>query len=106
MPKFLIAASYTSEGAAGIAAKGGTARRDAVNQMISGAGGQMEAFYFGFGDVDAFVIAELPSNEAAAGIALSVNRSGATTVRTVVLLTPEQMDEAARSAPDYRAPGG
>jgi uncharacterized protein with GYD domain len=106
MPKFLIAASYTSEGAAGVAEKGGTARRDAVAQMISAAGGQLETFHFGFGDTDAYVIVDLPSNEVAAGIALSINRSGATTVKTTVLLTPEEMDEAAKSAPTYRAPGG
>lgn len=105
MPKYLIEASYTSEGAAGIADKGGTDRREAVAQLVSSMGGQLESFHFAFGDADAYVIAELPSNEAATGLALSVNRSGATRIRTLVLLTPEQVDEAARIAPDYRPPG-
>jgi len=106
MPKFLIQASYTSEGAGGVAEKGGSARRDAVSELIASAGGQMECFYFGFGDADALVIADLPSNETAIAIALSINRSSTTKIRTVVLLTPEQVDEAARALPDYRAPGG
>ena len=105
MPKFLIEASYTSEGAGGVAHKGGSARRAAVDELIASAGGQMECFYFSFGDADALVVADLPSNETAVAIALSINRSSTTKVRTAVLLTPEQVDEAAKSVPDYRAPG-
>jgi uncharacterized protein with GYD domain len=105
VPKFLIEASYTSEGVGGVAEKGGSARRDAVRELIASAGGQLESFYFGFGDADALVIVDLPSAEVAAAIALSINRSSATKVKTVVLLTPEQVDEAAKMVPDYRAPG-
>lgn len=105
MPKFMIEGSYTSEGVTGVADKGGTARRDAVEQLIASAGGKMESFYFAFGDADVYVIAELPSDEAAAGLALSINRSGSTKIRTIVLLTPEQVDAAAKMAPEYRSPG-
>jgi uncharacterized protein with GYD domain len=105
MPKFLIEASYSSEGVTGVADKGGTARREAVEQLIAAAGGKMESFYFAFGDADVYVIAELPSDEAAAGLALSINRSGSTKIRTIVLLTPEQVDAAAKMAPGYRPPG-
>jgi len=105
MPKYLIEASYTSEGVSGVAEKGGSARRDAVSELIAAAGGRMECFYFGFGDADALVIVDLPSDEIAAAIALSINRSSTTKITTTVLLTPEQVDEAARALPDYRAPG-
>jgi uncharacterized protein with GYD domain len=105
MPKFMIEASYSSEGVTGVADKGGTARSEAVEQLIAAAGGKMESFYFAFGDADVYVIAELPSDEAAAGLALSINRSGSTKIRTIVLLTPEQIDAAANMAPDYRPPG-
>ena len=105
MPKFMIEASYSTEGVAGVADKGGTARREAVEQLIASAGGKMESFYFAFGDADVYVIAELPSDEAAVGLALSINRSAATKIRTVVLLTPEQVDAAAKMAPQYRPPG-
>ena len=47
----------------------------------------------------------MPSDEAMAGVALSVNKSGATTISTTPLLTPEQIDAAASSAPGYTPPG-
>ena len=41
------------------------------------------------------VIVDLPDNEAAAAVALSVDSAGGATTRTTVLLTPEQVDDAA-----------
>jgi uncharacterized protein with GYD domain len=105
MPKFLVEATYTKEGFAGVMDKGGSSRRDAVEQMISGLGGRLESFHFGFGDHDAFVIVDAPDNEAAAAVAMAVGASGGAATRTTVLLTPEQVDEAARRAVDYRPPG-
>ena len=106
MPKYLIAASYSAEGVRGVAEKGGTARREAVEQLVGSVGGTMESFHFAFGDADALVICDLPSDEIAAALAMSINGSGATTIRTTVLLTPEQVDAAAKAVPEYRAPGG
>lgn len=106
MPKYLFEARYTSEGARGLVSEGGSARRAAVEKAVSGVGGRVEAFYFGFGDVDAFVIAELPDNVAASAMALAVAQSGRTSVKTVVLLTPEEVDHAAKKAVAYRPPGG
>ena len=105
MPKYLIRASYTPQGVEGIRSKGGASRRDAVADTVGGLGGKLESFYFGFGDHDAYVIVDLPDNEAAAAIALSVNASGAVTAETIVLLTAEQVDEAAQRSVDYRPPG-
>jgi uncharacterized protein with GYD domain len=105
MPKYLIEASYGSEGVKGVAAKGGTARREAVAELVGSMGGTIESFYFAFGDADVYVIAELPSDEAATGLALSINQSAATRIKTVVLLTPEQVDAAAKMVPEYKAPG-
>jgi uncharacterized protein with GYD domain len=50
-------------------------------------------------------MAEFPDNESAAAMALTVNSSGAVTTRTVVLLTPEEVDRAAQRSVSYRAPG-
>ena len=105
MPKYLVEASYTREGVAGVLANGGSSRRDAVSDTVAGLGGQLECFYFGFGDRDAFVIVDVPDNEAAAAVAMTVNASGGAVVKTTVLLTPEQVDEAAKRSVDYRAPG-
>jgi uncharacterized protein with GYD domain len=106
MPKYLITANYNDQGVAGIKSKGGSSRRDAVKAMVEGLGGSMESFYFGFGEADVYVIAELPDNEAAAATALTVNASGGVTMNTVVLLTPEEVDEAAQRSVDYTPPGG
>jgi uncharacterized protein with GYD domain len=105
MPKFLIKASYTREGAKGVQSAGGTSRREAVAQVAESVGGRLESFYFAFGDYDAYVVADLPDNEAAAAVALTVNAAGGATARTVVLLTPEEVDGAAKRSVDYRPPG-
>src|SRR5271166_3571476 len=105
MPKYLIEGSYSTEGVGGVADKGGTARREAVEQLIAAIGGKLESFYFAFGHADVYAIVELPSNEAATAVALSVNRTRTTSVKTVVLITPEQVDAAAKMAPEYTPPG-
>jgi uncharacterized protein with GYD domain len=105
MPHYLIKANYGPQGVAGLSASGGTSRREIVGEMIEGAGGTVESFYFAFGDADVYVTTELPDNETAAALALSINQSGATMISTVVLMTPEQMDKAADMAVDYRQPG-
>ena len=105
MAKYLFEASYSPEGAKGVQSAGGSSRRDAVAQMVEGLGGSLESFYFAFGDRDAYVVVDLPDNESAAAAALVVNSSGGAAVRTVVLLTPEEVDAAAKHSVDYRAPG-
>ena len=105
MPKYLIQASYTPQGIEGVRTEGGSSRRDAVAQAVSSVGGQLESFHFGFGDEDSYVIVDLPDNEAAVALVLTVNAAGGATVKTTALLTPEQVDEAANRSVDYRPPG-
>jgi uncharacterized protein with GYD domain len=105
MPKFLFEAAYTLDGIKGIQRAGGSSRRDAIAQVAEAAGGRLESLYFAFGERDVYVILDLPDNETAAAVALTVNASGATTVRTVVLLTPEEVDAAAKRSVAYRPPG-
>ena len=105
MPKFLIEASYSTDGVKGVQSGGGTSRRDAVAQVAESIGGSLESFYFAFGDSDAYVVVDLPDNESAAAVALTVNATGAVTVKTVVLLSPDEIDAAAKRSVDYRPPG-
>jgi uncharacterized protein with GYD domain len=105
MPKFLIEASYTLDGVKGVQSAGGTSRRDAVAQVAESVGGRLDGFYFAFGEHDAYVIVDLPDNESAAAVALTVNAAGGATARTVVLLTPDEVDAAAKRSVDYRPPG-
>jgi len=105
MPKYLIIASYTPEGAAGVLREGGSGRVGAVTSAVEGLGGSVESFYFAFGDADAYVIADVPDATDAAALALTVGASGGASTKTVCLLTPAQVDEAAKKSPGYRAPG-
>lgn len=105
MPKYLVQASYTTEGTKGLLKEGGTKRRAAVEELMKGLGGKVEAFYFGFGDADAFVIIDGPDNVTAAAVSLVVNASGAASVKTTPLLTPEEIDQATKRTVHYRPPG-
>ena len=105
MPKYLLEASYTLEGIKGVQKAGGSSRREAVAQVAKSVGGELECFYFAFGDRDAYVICDLPDNESATAVALTVNAAGGATVRTVTLVTPEEVDAAAQRSVDYRPPG-
>jgi uncharacterized protein with GYD domain len=105
MPKYLWQASYTSEGVRGVLKDGGTGRVKAVTKLVEDLGGRIEAFYFAFGAHDVYVIADLPDAKAAAAVGLAVNADGRTRLSTVVLLTPEEIDEAAKVTVNYRPPG-
>jgi uncharacterized protein with GYD domain len=105
MAKFLLKASYTTEGVKGVLSGGGSARREAVESMVEGLGGTVEAFYFAFGDADVYVIIDVPDGTTAAAISMAVNGSGAVQVATVPLLTTEDIDEAAKKSVDFRPPG-
>lgn len=105
MPRYLFTGSYTQQGGKGVMAEGGTSRVAAVEALMESLGGTLESFHFSFGPDDYHIIATLPDNAAAAAGAMMVGTSGAVNNRTVVLLTPEEMDEAIRRSPVYRAPG-
>ena len=105
MAKYLVKASYTVDGVKGLLNDGGSARRDAATQLLESLGGKVEAFYFAFGSSDAYVLVDLPDNASAVAAALAVNSSGAVTTEMVVLMTPEEVDEACQKSPVYRPPG-
>jgi uncharacterized protein with GYD domain len=105
MPKYLFERHYTPEGAKGVAKEGGASRRDAIAKTAESVGGKLESFYFAFGGVDAYVTVELPDKAAAAAMSLAANQGNTATVKTVVLMTPEEMDKAAKKTVSYRPPG-
>jgi uncharacterized protein with GYD domain len=105
MPKYLFEARYSVEGAKGVAKEGGSGRRAAVVKTMESLGGKLESLYFAFGEVDAYVTVDLPDNASAAAAALAVNQSGAASCKTIVLLTPEEMDAAGKKMVDYRPAG-
>ena len=105
MPKFMIKASYAAEGVRGLLKEGGTGRRAAVQKLIESIGGKLDAFYFAYGEADAYVIADVPDAATGIAVSLAVNASGAVRVSTTPLITPEEMDAASKKSVAYRAPG-
>ncbi|MFN2124323.1 MAG: GYD domain-containing protein [Candidatus Promineifilaceae bacterium] len=105
MPKYLFEASYTAEGLKGLLKDGGSKRRKDLKEAVKEMGGTLEAIYFAFGDEDVFSIVDLPDNVSATAIALAITASGAVRIKTVVLLTPEEVDQATKKTVKYRAPG-
>ncbi len=105
MPHYLFRATYSQQGIEGVLREGGSARATAVEQLVESLGGRIETQYFAFGQDDYLLIAELPDNPAAAALAATVGASGAASVSTTVLLTPEEIDAAVRRRAEYRPPG-
>jgi uncharacterized protein with GYD domain len=105
MARYLLIASYSPEGVRGLLSAGGSARKTVVEKAVSGLGGRLETFDFAFGGDDVFVIVDMPDSESAAALALTVGGTGAVNLRTVVLITPEQLDRAAQLHPEYTPPG-
>ena len=105
MPKYLMEASYTADGAKGLAKEGGSSRRKTVEDMVKGMQGRLEAFYYAFGGSDVYLIVDLPDAATAAALSLAVNQSGAVQLKTIILMTAEEMDQAAKKTVAYRPPG-
>jgi uncharacterized protein with GYD domain len=105
MAKYLVIANYKAEGVKGLLDKGGTARSEAVAKAVAGVGASVESFHFAFGADDAYVVIDAPDNVAVASVAMQVASTGVVDCRVVVLLTPSEIDEAAKMQVDYVPPG-
>jgi uncharacterized protein with GYD domain len=105
MAKYLLQVSYTASGAQGVMKEGGSGRRDTIAKLLAEAGGTLDEFYFAFGEDDVYTIVDLPDHVTAAALSMTVSASGAASVKTTVLLTPEEIDQAAKRSVPYRAPG-
>ncbi|UUL76173.1 GYD domain-containing protein [Pseudarthrobacter sp. Fe7] len=105
MPKYLFEATYVGQGIKGVMQEGGTKRRDAVTEALKSVGGTLESFYFAFGYYDVLGVFDLPDDASAAALSMLINSSGSVNVRLKPLLSVEDIDEAAKKTPSYRAPG-
>lgn len=105
MPKYLVIASYTAEGIRGVLKDGGTKRRQAAEAALKSVGGKVEAFYFAFGDQDVVAIIDAPDNATVAAASMAIAASGAVQTKTIVLLTPEEVDQATKKTTTYQPPG-
>jgi len=104
--KYLIQVNYTKDGVNGLLKEGGSARRAVTEALFDSVGGKVESFYYAFGKVDLFVVADVPDNVSMAAMSLVVNAAGAATSSVTVLLTPEEIDSASKMTPIYSPPAG
>jgi uncharacterized protein with GYD domain len=105
MAKYLYYGNFVGDGLKGLLKDGGSGRVAAVKNLFESVGGTLECYYYAFGKYDYFIVANVPDNVNAASVSLKVNASGLVRNNTAVLMTPEEMDKAAKKSPTYRAPG-
>ena len=105
MPKYLIQAAYTTDGVKGLLKDGGSKRRTAVNLLMKELGGNLEAFYYTFGESDTVAIVDVPDNVTAAAVSLTIAASGRVTLKTTPLLDPAEIDAATKTTVRYSPPG-
>lgn len=105
MAKYLLQASYTAEGAKGLLKDGGSKRRAAAKTLVESVGGKIECMYFAFGKTDVVAIVDMPDSASAAAASLAIGASGGLTSKMTVLLTPEEIDQAAKKSIKYTPPG-
>jgi uncharacterized protein with GYD domain len=105
MNKYLIKINYTGEGIKGVIAEGGSSRKAVAEALVKSVGGTLESMYFAFGETDVYAIANLPSHHAAIAASGTMNASGRVTCSVTPLITVEEIDEAVKLGPIYRAPG-
>ncbi len=105
MPKYLLHINYVGDGIKGLLKDGGSKRRDAAEKAVQSLGGKIEAFYYAFGDVDAYAIFDMPDHASMTAASLTVGATGAVTVKTTVLITLEEVDAAVKKSPLYQPPG-
>ena len=61
--------------------------------------------YFAFGDAGAFIIADAPDHASASAVSLAAGASGGAHCETIVLMTPEVVDQTSKKSLRYTAPG-
>ncbi len=105
MPKYLLQVNYVGDGVKGLLKDGGTKRRAVTEKLYKSLGGSLEAYYYAFGDTDLYIIADFPTHAAVAACVLNVTATGTITIKTTVLMTPEEVDDAAKLKPTYTPPG-
>ena len=106
MPKYMFTVSYTLDGVKGLLDVGGSNRAAAVDELVGSVDGNVEGFYYAFGESDAYIIADVPDHAAATALSLRVAAGGTATVKTTVLLDPTEIDEAAQRDVTYRPAKG
>lgn len=105
MAKFLFQITYTEEGLQEVLKEGGYKQKEIFETAIRSLNGWLEVMYFSFGEVDVFVVTELPDNVSAAAFSMIASSAGAARVKTTVLISPEEIEKATKKTITYRPLG-
>ncbi len=105
MPKFLVEASYTTEGFKGLMKDKASGRKAALTSAAKKLGGKLDAIYFSLGDHDVILVVDLPDAITAAALTAAACASGTSRTKTTLLLTVAEADEALSKSVTYSAPG-
>ena len=98
MPLYAAQVAYTMEAWKSLV-QNPQDRLEAVRPAIEKLGGRLVNGWFAFGDYDVLAVIEMPSNVAAAAIAIAFAAGGACkSVKTTPLLTSAEAVEALKSA--------
>ncbi|MAH98163.1 MAG: GYD domain protein [Euryarchaeota archaeon] len=105
MPKYMYSGNYTREGASGLLQEGGKARKEEAQRIIEAMGGNLESYYWTFGEMDFFMIADMPESMAVK-FSLHVGASGVFNGKLTPLITVDDMEDATSTdLPSMRLPG-
>jgi uncharacterized protein with GYD domain len=94
MPKYLVYASYSTEGVKGFVKDKGSGRRDAVAKVIAGVGGKLESMFFTFGEDDVVMVVDAPDNASVMAISVAAGATGLCRMKTMPLITIDEADRA------------
>ena len=107
MPRYLIQASYTQQGVAGLVSSPED-RTGVLKTIVEAAGGKVITLDYCFGEFDVLAILEMPDDTAMMSFSMAIGASGAVTnFRTTVLIPTADGFAAAQKAKEmsYRPPG-
>ncbi len=105
MAKYLVCGKYIGEGIKGLLREGGSSRRSEIQKLVASLGGSLECVYYAFGEYDIYGIMDLPDNTSMATFSLQASASGLVSVKSIALMSPEDIDRAVKRTGEYRAPG-
>ena len=110
MPHYLIQWSYKAPQVKALV-EAPQDRPAMVRKVVEAFGGRLHDFYFAFGDYDGAFIVEFPDNESCAACMMTIDAAGGSeTLKTTVLITPEEgfaaMTRAKAAVHGYTAPVG
>ncbi len=74
MPTYIVFADYTDKGIAAI--KDAPDRLDAVRKLVADHGGELKAFYLLLGEHDIMSIIDVPNDDTAARLLLTISGEG------------------------------